>query len=284
MTSTVAHTITLVQFKERFLLTGSASTKETYHIVLQVPSTLLHRPGDSLAIFPENDPKECGAESLQIDLSKPGRRPLLPRFYSIASSSRMHPDEIHLTVTRHQHGVSSRYLCRLAQPGVTELRCYVQPSRGFALPGDHNTPIVMIGPGTGIAPFRAFLQERQIHRAPGDNWLFFGERNRATDFYYEEFWRALEAEGRLRLDLAFSRDQAEKEYVQNRLYGAKRELWEWIRRGCHLYVCGDRERMAKDVDAMLQRIIQEEGGLTPEEARQALRTLRREKRYLLDVY
>jgi len=284
MTSTVAHTISLVQFKERTLLTGSASTKETYHIVLRVPPSLVHVPGDSLAIFPENDLRECGEESLRIDLSKPGRKPLLPRFYSIASSSKMHPEEIHLTVTRHEYGVSSRYLCHLAQPGVTELRCYVQPSRGFALPRDPNTPIIMIGPGTGIAPFRAFLQERLVHQAPGANWLFFGERNRATDFYYADFWRTLEAEGKLRLDLAFSRDQVEKEYVQSRLYQAKKELWGWIQRGCHLYVCGDRERMAKDVDAMLQRIIQEEGGLTPEEARLALRTLRREKRYLLDIY
>jgi sulfite reductase (NADPH) flavoprotein alpha-component len=249
-----------------------------------VPPSLAHRPGDSLAIFPENDPKECDADSLHIDLSKPGRKLLLPRFYSIASSSKMHPDEIHLTITRHEYGVSSRYLCQLAQPGVTELRCYVQQSRGFALPGDHNIPIVMIGPGTGIAPFRAFLQERLLHEAAGANWLFFGERNRATDFYYEEFWRSLEGKGKLRLDLAFSRDQAEKKYVQSRLYEAKKELWEWIQRGCHLYVCGDRERMAKDVDLMLQKIIQEEGGFTPEEARLELRTLRREKRYLLDIY
>ena len=303
MSVTVANRISLVQCKSRTLLTGPASTKQTYHIVLQIPTSLVHFPGDSLAVFPQNDPeaveqqlREMGAsgdepffdprakETLplrdyllrKVDLVT--GKPLLPRFYSIASSAKQHPAEIHLTVLR--TGVCSRYLCHFA----TEVSCYVQHARAFALPTDLQTPIIMIGPGTGVAPFRAFLQERMATQALGKNWLFFGERNRATDFYYADFWQELQAQNCLRLDLAFSRDQAEKDYVQHRLYEAKAEIWAWIQQGCHLYICGDKERMAKEVEQMLQRIIEEEGALSPEEARLALRTLRREKRYLLDVY
>ncbi len=217
--------------------------------------------------------------------------PLMPRFYSIASSPKVFPQEIHLlvafveyTLNEHRYfGVGSHFLCREAAIESTPIPIYLQPSHHFALP-DPNASIILIGPGTGIAPFRAFLQERLATQAPGLNWLFFGERNRASDFYYSDFWEELEKQGRLRLDLAFSRDQAEKVYVQHKMLENKKTLWEWIQRGSYLYVCGDAQEMAKDVDAALQRIVQEEGSMTEEEARKYLKTLRAEKRYLLDVY
>lgn len=218
--------------------------------------------------------------------------PLMPRFYSIASSPKVFPDEIHLTVAhvsyelngQMQLGVGSHFLCDLAQIGSTPVPLYVQPSNHFTLPSDPNTSIILVGPGTGIAPFRAFLQERLSTQAPGRNWLFFGERNQATDFYYADFWLDLEKQGRLRLDVAFSRDQSQKIYVQHRMLEQKKSLWNWIQQGAYVYVCGDAEEMAKDVEAALQQIFHEEGNMSEEEARKALKALRTEKRYLLDVY
>lgn len=309
-------------------------------MVFETKEPLSYAVGDSLALFPENDPtvvdeilsklKEEGNLSLREYLLKKADlrrlsasllqllkvpeapkgailsdvltpvkpedliqhlKPLLPRFYSIASSQRVHPGEIHLTVACEtyeyegtlRYGVASHFLSRLAVPG-DRVRCYVQPSRGFTLPKDPSIPIVLIGPGTGVAPFRAFLQERVALEAKGENWLFFGERNRATDFYYADFWQTLFQEGKLRLDLAFSRDQEEKIYVQHRLYEAREELWQWVKAGCHLYVCGDADRMAKEVDQMLRQIACKEENLSPGEALAYFREMRRQKRYLLDVY
>jgi sulfite reductase (NADPH) flavoprotein alpha-component len=200
----------------------------------------------------------------------------------------VYPHEIHLTVAfasfelggQTYFGVGSHFLC--IQSALVPF--YVQPSNHFTLPEDPTRPIIMIGPGTGIAPFRAFIQERLAHHAEGRNWLFFGERNRATDFYYSDYWLELEKQGRIRIDTAFSRDQAEKIYVQHRLLERKKSIWEWIQDGAILYVCGDAEQMAKDVDAALQQIAREEGQMSDEEARKFLKTLRQEKRYLLDVY
>ncbi len=218
--------------------------------------------------------------------------PLLPRFYSIASSPKIYPHEIHLTVAfvrfelhgQIQVGVGSHFLCEQAILESTPIPIYVQPSHHFTLPKDPNTSIIMIGPGTGIAPFRAFLQERIACQALGRNWLFFGERNRLTDFYYQDYLLELEKQGRLRLDTAFSRDQPQKIYVQHRLLEEKRSLWEWIQTGSYLYVCGDAEEMAKDVEAALEQIAREVGGMSEEEARKFWKALRLEKRYLLDVY
>jgi sulfite reductase (NADPH) flavoprotein alpha-component len=218
--------------------------------------------------------------------------PLLPRFYSVASSLKMSPGEVDLTVAlftfthggEQRFGVASHFLCHLAEPHHTPVPIYVQPAHGFTLPSDPHTPIIMIGPGTGVAPFRAFLQERICQGASGKNWLFFGERNRASDFFYEEFFLSLQAEQKLRLDLAFSRDQQEKIYVQHRLYENKADVWAWIEEGASLFVCGDAHRMAKDVEAMLRKIIQEEGNLNEEGAKAYLKNLRSQKRYLLDVY
>lgn len=218
--------------------------------------------------------------------------PLMPRFYSIASSPKVYPGEIHLTVSyvcyeangRTRYGVGSHFLCDLAALDETAVPFYVQPSHSFMLPEDPSASLILIGPGTGVAPYRAFLQERIAAQASGRHWLFFGERNRATDFYYGDFWLDLEKQGRLRLDLAFSRDQAEKIYVQHRMLEQKKSLYNWIQNGSYIYVCGDAQEMAKDVEAALVQIFQEEGSLPEEDARKALKSLRAEKRYLLDVY
>ena len=218
--------------------------------------------------------------------------PLLPRFYSIANSPLVFPNEIHLTVSyvsyitngKERRGIASYYLCALTNPAITPISIYLQPSHSFFLPENPNASIILVGPGTGIAPFRAFLQERIALQAEGRNWLFFGERNRASDFYYQEFFTALEKEGRLRLDLAFSRDTQDKIYVQHKMYEERKSLWEWIHNGAYFFVCGDAEEMAKDVDITLHRIAREVGGLSEEDARHYIKRMRAEKRYCTDVY
>lgn len=234
--------------------------------------------------------ERCKPNISPSELCKP-LMPLMPRFYSIASSPKVFPDEIHLTVAfvhylanGHMHtGVGSHFLCEQAIIESTPIPIYVQPSHNFILP-DPSASIILIGPGTGIAPFRAFLQERLATQAPGLNWIFFGERNRASDFYYSDFWIELEKQGRIRLDLAFSRDQVEKVYVQHKMLEQKKSFWNWIQQGSYIFVCGDAEEMAKDVDAALQRIAHEEGNMSEEDARKYIKSLRAEKRYLLDVY
>ncbi|MBI5273229.1 MAG: sulfite reductase [Chlamydiia bacterium] len=218
--------------------------------------------------------------------------PLLPRFYSIASSSLVFPNEIHLLVayvsyTSHGHfykGIGSHFLCTFAKLHTTPIPIYLQPSHNFSLPKDPAASMILVGPGTGVAPFRAFLQERIATHAPGRNWLFFGERNRATDFYYEPFWLELQSQGRLRLSLTFSRDTPEKIYVQHKLYTEKKSVWDWLESGSSFYVCGDAGEMAKDVDLTLHRILREEGNLTEEAAYAYVRRLKTENRYLIDVY
>ncbi len=218
--------------------------------------------------------------------------PLLPRFYSIANSKLQHPDEIHLTVAlftfSHQgekrYGVGSHFLCHLAQVNETPIPIYVQPAHYFTLPEDDAAPIIMVGPGTGVAPFRAFMQERIAKGASGKNWLFFGERNRASDYFYKEDWERWTAAGKLQLDLAFSRDQSEKIYVQHRMHEKAAELWNWLQEGAYFYVCGDAHRMAKDVEAMLQKIASERGQMSEEAAKAYVKMLRTQKRYMADVY
>ncbi len=218
--------------------------------------------------------------------------PLLPRFYSIASSPSVHPDEAHLTVSLSsyeykgeiRYGVASQFLCHLATPHVTPIPCYVQPAAHFTIPSHSHADLIMVGPGTGVAPFRAFVQERLAQNATGNHWLFFGERHRATDFFYEEFWTALAQQQKLKLDLAFSRDQAEKIYVQHRMEENGLELWNWLDRGAYLYVCGDADPMAKQVEQTLLQIFETHGKLSSEESKLFLKTLRKEKRFLSDVY
>ena len=219
-------------------------------------------------------------------------RKLAPRLYSISSSPKAHPDEVHLTVSavryesfgRGRKGVASTFLAD--RIGDAEcVKVFVQPSHGFKPPTNGDAPMVMVGPGTGIAPFRAFLEERKASGAQGKNWLFFGDQKRASDYLYETELDAWQKEGHLaRLDLAFSRDQDAKIYVQDRMLANAAELWSWLQAGAHFYVCGDALRMAKDVDAALHRIIETAGGKTADAAKAYVAKLKSEKRYQRDVY
>jgi sulfite reductase (NADPH) flavoprotein alpha-component len=220
-------------------------------------------------------------------------RKLQPRLYSIASSPKAHPGEVHLTVGvvrygshgRQRKGVCSTFLADRVELNLTPLPVFVQPSHGFRLPAEGDRPIVMIGPGTGIAPFRAFLEERRALGARGRSWVFFGDQCRAHDFLYGEELEAMLADGALtRLDTAFSRDQREKIYVQHRMLENARELWEWLEAGAHIYVCGDASRMAKDVDAALHDVIQKAGGKDAAQAAEYVRGLKSVRRYQRDVY
>lgn len=371
----------LVTIKERVRLTKPGSTKQTFHVVLDTSeASLSFKVGDSLGIYPQNDPvlvdhlilamRAKGDEEIfdtrskthfvlrefltrkanlsrltssflklfyeyepshdqknklhhllqqdnktllthylsshdPLDLCKEYQNnqaplqelcnqfgPLLPRFYSIASSPLVHKQEIHLTVAlftfSHQgeqrYGVGSHFLCSLAVPEQTAIPAYVQPTPHFYLPEDDSAPIILIGPGTGIAPYRAFLQERSARRSMGKNWVFFGERNRATDYLYEEDLERWREEGKICLDLAFSRDQEEKLYVQHLMLKQSTKVWNWLQEDAYFYVCGDAHRMAKDVDHALHEIVKQEGRLNEESAKAYVKQLRASKRYLADIY
>jgi sulfite reductase (NADPH) flavoprotein alpha-component len=217
-------------------------------------------------------------------------RKLAPRLYSISSSPKAHPGEVHLTVSavryesfnRRRKGVASIFLADRANGSV---KVFVQPSHGFKLPASSNVPIIMVGPGTGIAPFRAFLEEREAVGAKGKSWLFFGDQTRAADFLYEEQLTTWHKNNFLtRLDLAFSRDQAEKIYVQHRMLENASDLWSWLENGAHFYVCGDASRMAKDVDAALHKTIETVGGKSADDAKAYVAKMKNDKRYQRDVY
>ncbi len=219
-------------------------------------------------------------------------RKLMPRLYSIASSSKVHPTQVHLTVAvvryetngRQRHGVCSTFLADRAAVNDTPVPVFVSLSH-FAPPADGAKDVIMVGPGTGVAPFRAFMQERVATGATGRNWLFFGDQRRATDFLYEEEWLAWQQQGKLaRLDLAFSRDQAEKIYVQDRMRQNGAELWAWLQAGACFYVCGDAKRMAKDVDAALHEIIAQHGQMDAAAAVEYVKQLKKDHRYMRDVY
>jgi sulfite reductase (NADPH) flavoprotein alpha-component len=185
---------------------------------------------------------------------------------------------------RLRKGVASTYLAERVQPGA-EVRVFVHASHRFQLPDGGDTPMIMVGPGTGIAPFRAFLEERHAVGARGKNWLFFGDQSRATDFLYEDELLGFQQAGLLtRLDTAFSRDQAEKVYVQTRMHERARALWDWLEEGAHFYVCGDAKRMASDVDRALQQVVAEQGGLSGDAAKAYLTNMTRTGRYQRDVY
>ncbi|OUY07648.1 molybdopterin-dependent oxidoreductase [Acinetobacter populi] len=216
---------------------------------------------------------------------------LQPRLYSIASSSAAYPKQIHLTVSavrydcqgRQRKGVSSTFLADRATDQTVAI--FVQKSASFHPPADGNLPLIMVGPGTGIAPFRGFLQQRQARGDQGKNWLFFGEQFSAHDFYYQDELLELQQNGILtRLDLAFSRDQEQKIYVQDRMRENGAELWQWLQQGAYFCVCGDASRMAKDVDAALKEIIATHGQMSEEQATEYVIGMSREKRYLRDVY
>ncbi|MEN8870970.1 MAG: flavodoxin domain-containing protein [Akkermansiaceae bacterium] len=216
---------------------------------------------------------------------------LQPRLYSIASSPNAHPGEVHLTVAivrynthgRDRGGVCSTYLAD--RVGDVCSGVFVHNNKAFRLPEDPSKDIIMVGPGTGIAPFRAFLEEREVSKASGRNWLFFGNPYRSTDFIYEDEITGWVENGTLgRLDLAFSRDQEEKIYVQDKMLEAGADLWDWLQGGGYFYVCGDASRMAKDVDKALHTIARTHGGLSEEAAVDYFKGLKKEKRYARDVY
>ncbi|WP_219278747.1 assimilatory sulfite reductase (NADPH) flavoprotein subunit [Aeromonas jandaei] len=220
-------------------------------------------------------------------------RPLTPRLYSIASSQREVEEEVHLTVgvVRYpqedgtvRSGGASSFLADRLEEGA-EVRVFVEHNDNFRLPANPDTPVIMVGPGTGIAPFRAFMQEREAIGASGKNWLFFGNPHFTQDFLYQVEWQRYVKSGLLsKISLAFSRDQAHKIYVQDRLREAGHELYQWLEAGAHFYVCGDANKMAKDVQEALLDVIAEHGHKSREEAEEYLSELRRAKRYQRDVY
>lgn len=220
-------------------------------------------------------------------------RKLQPRLYSISSGPSACPGQVHLTIGavryqaggRDRKGVCSTFLPDLCAPGVSTVPVFVHANRNFRLPASDDVPVIMIGPGTGIAPFRAFLQERRARGASGRNWLFFGDQHRASDFLYEEELTDLQSAGFLhRLDLAWSRDGEEKIYVQQRLLEQADEIFGWLEQGAHLCVCGDASRMARDVHAALLEVVSRAGRRTPDEAAAYVQSLTATKRYQRDVY
>lgn len=217
---------------------------------------------------------------------------LQPRLYSVASSLRVFPNQVHLIVDvvlyesrgRVRRGVASTFLAERADK--VPVPVYPASAKHFHMPEDLNTPLIMIGPGTGIAPFRAFLQDRQAMGAKGKNWLFFGAQRERCDYAYKEDWEKFTRDGLLtKLDCAWSRDQAHKIYVQHKMLENAAEIWEWIDGdGAQFFVCGDARRMAKDVDAALRKIVQEQGGKSVDEANAYVEKLKNDKRYKRDVY
>jgi sulfite reductase (NADPH) flavoprotein alpha-component len=242
--------------------------------------------GQQLADVLHEFPVQLSAAELTCMLKR-----MQPRLYSIASSPKAHRDEIHLTVSavrynngrRQRKGVSSTFLADRADDATVPV--FVQKSAHFRLPRSADTPMIMVGPGTGVAPFRGFLHERMARGDTGRNWLFFGEQHAATDYYYGDELDEMRRSGLLsRLDLAFSRDQADKIYVQDRMLEHGEQLWSWLEAGAHFYVCGDASRMAKDVDAALKSVVIRQGGMSEERAQEYVSRLVKDKRYVRDVY
>ncbi len=252
----------------------------------------------------KNTAREYAGEHQIIDVVKAAKteidpqffveslRKITPRLYSIASAQAEVEEEVHLTVGlvsfdangEARTGGASSFLANRLEEGQ-KVRVFVEHNDNFRLPQSDDTPVIMIGPGTGVAPFRAFMQEREARDANGDNWMFFGDQTFTQDFLYQVEWQNYLKSGLLtRMDVAFSRDQAEKVYVQDRLKEQASDVFAWLERGAHLYICGDANRMAKDVHQTLVEIIQEHGKLSAEQAEDYLKSLRSNKRYQKDVY
>ena len=252
----------------------------------------------------KNTAREYAGEHQIIDVVKAAKteidpqffveslRKITPRLYSIASAQAEVEEEVHLTVGlvsfdangEPRTGGASSFLANRLEEGQ-KVRVFVEHNDNFRLPQSDDTPVIMIGPGTGVAPFRAFMQEREARDASGDNWMFFGDQTFTQDFLYQVEWQNYLKSGLLtRMDVAFSRDQAEKVYVQERLKEQASDVFAWLERGAHLYICGDANRMAKDVHQTLVEIIQEHGKLSAEQAEDYLKSLRSNKRYQKDVY
>ncbi|MEY4489542.1 MAG: Sulfite reductase flavoprotein alpha-component [Verrucomicrobiota bacterium] len=263
------------------------------------PAGLLEALGLSGTGIPACGPFLDVLDALAVATTKPAPtalvsllRKLAPRLYSISSSPKAHPGHVHLTVGavryesagRARKGVCSTFLAERAQ-ALGAVGVFVHSNKAFRPPADPALPMIMVGPGTGIAPFRAFLEERAATRAPGRNWLFFGDQKAATDFLYADELHAMHSSGVLtRLDLAFSRDQKEKVYVQHRMVEHATELFAWLEAGAHFYVCGDASRMAKDVDVALHQVVEIAGKKSPAEAAAYIQALKTAKRYQRDVY
>lgn len=219
-------------------------------------------------------------------------RKMTPRLYSIASSISANPDEVHLTIGavrytahgRERKGVCSVLCAERVQEGDT-LPVYVQANKHFHLPETQDKDIIMVGPGTGIAPFRSFLQERAVNESSGRSWLFFGDQHAASDFLYQAELETFQQDGVLaKLDTAFSRDGAQKVYVQHKMLEQGKELFEWLENGAYFYVCGDKEHMAKDVNEALINVIEKEGTMSREDAEVYLKNMQKQGRYQRDVY
>ena len=252
--------------------------------------------GDALAKFTADrqliDLFTTYPEKLTADQLIKLLRPLPGRLYSVASSLKAHEGEAHLLIGavrwashgRKRGGVASTYFADRRKVGDTA-RIYVKPNKHYALPADGNRPIIMIGAGTGVAPYRGFIEEREANGDKGKSWLFFGERNFSNDFLYQLEWQDYLASGSLsKIDVAFSRDQPEKIYVQRRLWERRAELQAWIADGAHIYVCGDEKGMAKDVDATLVKILAETAKGDLEAGKAKLKDLTKANRYQRDVY
>lgn len=259
-------------------LNDIGSNKETYHIEIATDDELNYEPGDSIGILLDN-------EQLQVE----GQ--ITPRLYSIASSLNEHGNEVHLTVSLLRYsdkdgktveGLFSSYLSKLKTG--QEIKFYISRNRQFKLPADDKN-IIMVGPGTGIAPFRSFVAERSYRSAPGQNWLFFGEQYFQSDFLYQTEWQDHLTSGVLtKMDVAFSRDQKEKIYVQDRIKENAAELYEWFENGAYFYICGDKENMAQDVENALIEVIASQGKKTAQQAKEYLDKMVEADRYLKDVY
>lgn len=277
---------------EEKILNRKKVLKSIRHFLLQeaniyrIPKAF--KTGDSPFLHDHLIGKQIDPQTLSDSLS-----PLLPRFYSIASSMHSVGNEAHLTVALAPSllpnmipfGTCSHFLCDRAPLGLPAVPLFLQRSRHFSLGSETNDkPIIMIGPGTGVAPFRGFMQERIARQASSKNWLFFGERNQATDFYYQDFWEKLSQNGFLKLDCAFSRDQEIKVYVQHKMLENSALFWQWLEEGAYLYVCGDAAQMAKDVELTLHQIVQQEGHMDLAAAKSYIKNLKSLGRYQRDIY
>ncbi|OIR13672.1 MAG: hypothetical protein BEU04_03675 [Marine Group III euryarchaeote CG-Bathy1] len=370
----------LSKIKEEYCISEN-SGKETNHYVFDIErSGLRYKPGDSLGVFPENDPELIsltinklgfyGNEDVEVKgvgkielrdalkteltIHRAGRKfvvavvgklpegdeknklnelledrdkleeylnvrdcvdiinenpdvvfeaqefvdtlqNITPRLYSISSSPKVHGDEVHTTIAvvryenfeRKRSGLTTGYLADRMQVKETEIPVYIQATKEFILPKDGSKDVIMVGPGTGIAPFRAFIEERERTHSTGKNWLFFGDWYEESTFFYKDEWKEFMKRGSLnKLTTAFSRDQKKKVYVQHRIEQHSKEIWKWIKKGAYFYVCGDKEYMAKDVHETLIKIVEKEGKMNREKAEEYVNKtlMKEEKRYLRDVY
>ncbi len=282
-----AHDVTTLS--AHLLQSYAALTQDASLIALSQDAARLadYVPGRQVADLFEDYPHRLDATQLTGLLRK-----LPPRLYSVASSQASVGEEAHVLVGavryeahgRARGGVASTFVADRRKIGDT-IKAYVKPNAHFRLPSDPATPVIMIGPGTGVAPFRAFMQDRDAAGITGRSWLFFGDRSYTQDFLYQLEWQDLLARGALsRLDVAFSRDQDAKRYVQHRIWEQRRELHAWLQDGAHLYVCGDQNHMARDVHDTLRQLIADQSAITPDAAEAELSAMKQQGRYLLDVY